>query len=181
MRFFIVDDSASIRTMLANIIEDEDLGTVEGEAEDGSEVYVDLLEAKEIDILLIDMLMPNRDGIETIRDINSSFKGKIIMVSQVESKEMIGEAYSLGVEHYITKPINRLEVSSILKKVSQHLLLEKSVEDIHKSLSVLTSIQKTSEIGSNRVNSIVPAGKSILLELGIIGESGNKEIGRAHV
>ena len=176
MRFFIVDDSASIRTMLANIIEDEDLGTVEGEAEDGSEVYVDLLEAKEIDILLIDLLMPNRDGIETIRDIKSTFKGKIIMVSQVESKEMIGEAYSLGVEHYITKPINRLEVSSVLKKVSQHLLLEKSVEDIHKSLSVLTSIQKTSEIGSNRVNSIVPAGKSILLELGIIGESGNKDL-----
>ena len=45
--------------------------------------------------------------------------------------------YSLGVEHYITKPINRLEVVSVLKKVSDYLLMENSLHDIQKSLSNL--------------------------------------------
>ncbi|MGJ7921932.1 response regulator [Neobacillus sp. LXY-4] len=189
MNFFIVDDSAPIRAMLANIIEDEDLGTVCGEAEDGSEVYADELAKKRIDILLIDLLMPNRDGIETVREIAPTFSGKIIMVSQVESKDMIGEAYSLGVEYYITKPINRLEVVNVLKKVCEHLLLEKSIMDIQKSLSTLQQISiptpsnagvkhgsragMTSSTGSGP---IINSGKNVLLELGIIAESGNKDL-----
>ncbi|RSD24031.1 response regulator [Mesobacillus subterraneus] len=175
MRFFIVDDSSSIRAMLSNIIEDEELGTVEGEAEDGSEVYADVLEAKNIDILLIDLLMPNRDGIETIREIGPSFKGKIIMISQVESKEIIGESYSLGVEYYITKPINSIEVTSVIKKVSEHMLLEKSLHDIHKTLNVLPNFQQKSTKTPNSL-SIVPSGKNILMELGIVGESGYKDL-----
>ncbi|MEI2355409.1 response regulator [Mesobacillus zeae] len=179
MNFFIVDDSAPVRAMLANIIEDEDLGVVKGEAGDGSEVYSDELQNADIDVLLIDLLMPNRDGIETVREIAPSFKGKIIMVSQVETKDMIGEAYSLGVEYYITKPINRLEVVSVLKKVCEHLLLEKSIINIQKSLNVLGSFNPKAEPQSwtKRLPcSIVSAGKTVLLELGILAESGSKDL-----
>ena len=73
----------------------KNLGTIAGEAEDGSEVYADILDKQEIDILIIDLLMPNRDGIETVREIAPFFHGKIIMISQVETKDLIGEAYSL--------------------------------------------------------------------------------------
>lgn len=207
MRFFIVDDSAPIRAMLSNIIEDEDLGQVCGVAEDGSEVYADVLAAKGIDILLIDLLMPNRDGIETVREIAPSFSGKIIMISQVETKDLIGEAYALGVEYYITKPINRLEVVNIIKKASEHLLLQKSIQQIQNSLSGLGLQQggiPTPSMGMNRTGAgernatgvgslgvfsrgttgnpsgemytIINSGKNALLELGVIGESGNKDL-----
>ncbi|MGJ7912421.1 response regulator [Neobacillus sp. LXY-1] len=177
MKFFIVDDSITIRKMLANIIEEDELGTVVGDVEDGSEVYADILAEQEIDILLIDLLMPNRDGIETVREISPSFKGKIIMISQVEAKEMIGEAYELGIEHYITKPINRLEVVNILKKVSNLLRLENSLNDIQKSLSFLNNSKVESQtLLKTNHNPIVKSGKNVLLELGIIGESGNKDL-----
>ncbi|CAH2717183.1 Protein-glutamate methylesterase/protein-glutamine glutaminase [Neobacillus rhizosphaerae] len=179
LKFFIVDDSTTIRAMLSNIIEEEDLGTVAGEAEDGSEIYADILAEQEIDILMIDLLMPNRDGIETIREIAPFFHGKIIMISQVETKDMIGEAYSLGVDHYITKPINRLEVVNILKKVSHQLQLEKSLIDIQKSLSHLTNHtqKRNPEIHfQSTQNPIIQSGKNILCELGIIGESGIKDL-----
>ncbi|WP_071458732.1 response regulator [Bacillus massilinigeriensis] len=179
MNFFIVDDSAPIRAMLANIIEEEELGIIKGEADDGSEVYADELENTGIDILLIDLLMPNRDGIETVREIAPSFKGKIIMVSQVETKDMIGEAYSLGVEYYITKPINRLEVVSVLKKVCEHLMLEKSIVNIQQSLNVLGTFNKDlspARKEKRSTNSIVSAGKTVLLELGILAESGTKDL-----
>ena len=165
MRFFIVDDSASIRAMLANIIEEDGLGTVVGEAEDGSEVYVDLLEHKAIDILLIDLLMPNRDGLGTVREISPSFQGKIIMISQVETKEMIGEAYSLGVEYYLTKPINRLEVIEVLKKVIARLTLEKSLHDIHRFLGELDRlhIRKDPPVPTaNKEYEIIDAARNIL-------------------
>jgi len=179
LKFFIVDDAANVRGMLSNIIEEEELGTVAGEVADGSEAYADVLAKKEIDILLIDLLMPNRDGIETIREIAPSFSGKIIMISQVETKDMISEAYSLGVEYYIIKPINRIEVVSILKKVKDHLLLERSLYDIQKSLNFLSNPSKhlvTESPHPLKQNPIIASGKNILLELGIIGESGTKDL-----
>lgn len=50
------------------------------------------------------------------------------MVSQVESKELIAEAYSLGVEYYIIKPINRIEVLTVVRKVIERIRLEKSIK-----------------------------------------------------
>lgn len=177
MRFFIVDDDPAIRFMLAQIIEDEDLGHVVGEAEDGSFVEADMLSLKKIDILLIDLLMPIRDGIETVRQVASDFEGKIIMISQIESKEMIAEAYSQGIEYYITKPINRLEVISVIQKVSERVLLQRSIQDIQKSLSVL-GIGKGKERSEAPFNekTISTAGKYLLTELGMIGESASKDL-----
>jgi two-component system response regulator YcbB len=179
VNFFIVDDTATIRRMLSNIIEEEGMGTIVGEAEDGSEVFSHTLTSQKVDILLIDLLMPGRDGIETIREIAPFFHGKIIMISQVETKDMISEAYSLGVEHYITKPINRLEVVSVLKKVRDYQLLEKSLHDIQNSLNFLTTrTQKYvhENVQQSKQNTFIPSVKSIFLELGIIGESGEKDL-----
>ncbi|MDR7002592.1 response regulator [Neobacillus niacini] len=180
MNFFIVDDTATIRGMLSNIIEEEGLGSIVGEAADGSEVDAPTLAMLGVDILMIDLLMPIRDGIETVREIAPSFHGKIIMISQVETKDMISEAYSLGVEHYITKPINRLEVMSVIKKVSDYLLLEKSLHNIQKSLSFLTKENRNNLPLENarlsRQPSFVASAKGILLELGIVGKTGEKDL-----
>jgi two-component system response regulator YcbB len=176
MNYFIVDDTLTIRGMLSNIIEEEGLGTVVGEAADGSEVFAHTLDLLDVDILIIDLLMPIRDGIETVREIAPLFRGKIIMISQVETKDMISEAYSLGVEHYITKPINRLEVVSVLKKVSEYLLLEKSIHDIQKSLSFLSTHNHIPENNRGKQKQMIPSAKNILLELGIIGKSGDKDL-----
>ncbi|MGC5326187.1 response regulator [Brevibacillus sp. SYSU BS000544] len=177
MRFFLVDDDPAVRSMLAQIIEDEDLGQVIGEAEDGSAVEADMLALKKIDILLIDLLMPVQDGIETVRRVAPTFQGKIVMISQIESKAMIAEAYSQGIEYYITKPINRLEVISVIQKVSERVLLQRSIQDIQKSLSVL-GIGKGKEKNDAPFSekTISTSGKYLLTELGMIGESGGKDL-----
>ena len=135
MFYYIVDDDEVFRSMLSQIIEDGDLGEVIGESEDGAFIEADQLNFKKVDILFIDLLMPMRDGIETVRHIASSFTGKIIMISQVESKQLIGEAYTLGVEYYITKPLNKIEVMSVVRKVMERIRLERSIHDIQKSLN----------------------------------------------
>lgn len=177
MNFFIVDDDEAIRSMLAEIIEDYDLGEIVGEAENGSTIDNQLLNLKKVDILIIDLLMPIKDGLQTIRDLGVSFTGKIIMLSQVEDKEMIGKVYSLGIEYYITKPINRLEVIGIIEKVIEHMQLEKSIQDIQKTLNILQfNKKKDKQAYSFTSKGIVSSGQFLLTELGIIGESGCKDL-----
>lgn len=176
MRYFITDDDPAVRSMLAHIIEDADLGEVCGEAEDGSQIDRDFLEWKRADILLIDLLMPNRDGIETVRQLQD-YSGKIVMISQIESKEMIAEAYSLGIEYYITKPVNRLEVISVLQKVRERILLQQSIEGIQRSLSVLSGHAATPKKEPvYKEQSIGTSARFLLTELGVISESGSKDL-----
>ncbi|MEY9865510.1 two-component system response regulator YcbB [Peribacillus sp. B2I2] len=178
MRFFITDDDCAIRSNLSQIIENEDLGEVVEEAEDGSLLEGHILNLKQIDILFIDLLMPIRDGIETLRHIKNTFNGKIIMISQVESKELIGEAYSLGIDYYITKPINRIEILTVIRKVMERIHLERSITNIQASLNSVLSFEQPKVAKSNNFNenSIKEVGEFLLSELGIVGENGAKDL-----
>ena len=57
------------------------------------------------------------------------------MISQIVNKEMVGEAYEKGVEFFIHKPINRVEVQSILKKTAEQYRLKNSLITIRESLA----------------------------------------------
>ncbi|GEC90825.1 response regulator [Brevibacillus brevis] len=179
MRYFIVDDDPAIRFMLGQMIEDADLGEVCGEAEDGSQIDHDFLNWKQVDILLIDLLMPNRDGIETVRQLRR-FTGKIVMISQIEAKEMIAEAYATGIEYYVTKPVNRLEVISVLQKVRERILLQQSIEGIQRSLSVLSGSMNVAAALSKEASypekGILSSARFLLTELGMISEKGSKDL-----
>ncbi|CAH1196784.1 MULTISPECIES: response regulator [Paenibacillus] len=177
MRYFIVDDDQGIRSMLGDIIEDEGLGEIAGESEDGMHVHAELLELNKVDILLIDLLMPQRDGIQTIRALGNRFGGKIVMISQIESKSMIGEAYSLGIEYYITKPLNRLEIVSVLRLVNERLRMQQSIQEIQRTLQGLTGIQGSErQSGQAAEKNITTAGHHLLSEMGMVGEAGSKDL-----
>ena len=179
MRFFIADDDRAIRSILGQIIEDEDLEEVVDEADDGVGLEAHSLNLKKVDILLIDLLMPARDGIQTIRHIHPEFKGKVIMISQVEAKEMMAEAYELGIEYYIHKPDNRIEIVSVIRKVMERIKLEKSIYDIQASLRHVLPLEPVisheTGTGSKR-RTMKEAGEFLLSELGIVGESGSKDL-----
>ncbi|WP_312504971.1 DNA-binding domain-containing protein, partial [Bacillus luti] len=178
MFYYIVDDDEVFRSMLSQIIEDGDLGEVIGESEDGVFIEAEQLNYKKVDILFIDLLMPMRDGIETVRHIAPSFNGKIIMISQVESKQLIGEAYTLGVEYYITKPLNKIEVESVVRKVMERIRLERSIHDIQKSLNNVFQWEQPQMRNEpvQEAKKIADSGRFLLSELGIAGENGSKDL-----
>ncbi|MEY8739307.1 response regulator [Paenibacillus tundrae] len=177
MRYFIVDDDAGVRSMLIDIIEDEGLGEIAGEAEDGIHIHAELLEMHKVDVLLIDLLMPQRDGIQTVRALEGRFDGKVVMISQIESKNMIGEAYSLGVEYYVTKPINRLEIMSVLRLVEERLRMQQSIQDIQRTLQGLSRLQTSERTAAHSPDkSIATAGHFLLSEMGMIGEAGSRDL-----
>ncbi|MCY8534967.1 DNA-binding domain-containing protein [Bacillus vallismortis] len=177
MRFFIADDDRAVRSILRQIIEDEDLGEAAGEADDGIQVEGHMLQFKQVDILLIDLLMQGRDGIETIRQLQNTYFGKIVMISQVEAKEMVGEAYSLGIEYFIHKPINRIEIVTVLQKVKERIELEHSIGAIQHSLSRLVDrTERKARPQQNSDSSLKEAGTFLLSELGMMGEGGAHDL-----
>lgn len=177
MFFYIVDDDEATRSMLMEMIEDEELGEIVGEAENGALLDEDYATLKRANILLIDLLMPVRDGIETIRHIKPSFPGKIIMISQVESKELVGCAYSHGAEYYITKPINRFEVIAVIKRVTERIYLEQTLQNIHQSVSNVFEPQPTEYQKENSLeHQFMLSGQYHLSKLGIVGENGYQDL-----
>lgn len=178
MNFYIIEDDPATRRMLEQLIESEGLGQVIGMAGSGQEVNKITIE--DADIVLMDLLMPERDGIETIRVLRQEgYEGKFVMISQVDNKEMVGEAYSCGVEYYIHKPVNRLEVTTVLRRVMETLSLKKSLSAIRQSLSILEDFRSEE---SRREYSISPSFESsvhqLLTQLGGAGEAGNNDICR---
>lgn len=181
IRFFLIEDDAVVRRMLERIIQNSGLGEIAGQASDGNQVSIDQLYG--VDVILIDLLMPELDGIQTIKKLQAEgFAGKFIMVSQVENKEMIGEAYLQGIDTFIQKPINRLEVMSVLKRVSDYLTVEASLLSIRKSLQILDvkGKQEPSEIGMKKSfseqDSLVQRAQQLLLQLGIASEAGAPDL-----
>ena len=169
----IVDDDVVSRRMLQDIIDECGVGEVMGMAEGGIEGTRMILKSKP-DVVLIDLLMPDQDGIETIIQLKDhGFNGKFIMISQIENKDMVGEAYQNGIEFFIHKPINRVEVEHVLNKVNDQWKYERYVSEIKQSLAKLNIVESSSVRKERKVRDVV---KPILMDLGIIGESGSKDI-----
>lgn len=134
MNIMLIDDDAAVRMMLQDIIEDYNLGDVTDSLSSAMELTNEMLTSRRIDILIIDMLMPGLDGIQAVNRIKENFSGKIIMLSQVESKDLVGKAYEHGIDYYIMKPLNRNEIIRVLKNVSEHLRLESFAHNLQTSL-----------------------------------------------
>lgn len=157
--------------MLKKIITEGELGVVIGEAESGVK-SVPLILTTHPDCVLIDLLMPELDGIETIEQLRmKGFQGQFIMISQIVNKEMVGEAYEKGVEFFIHKPINRIEVHSILKKTAEQFRLKDSLLAIRESLAHIETAKN-----SKRQQSVKEIVLSILNDVGIVGEAGSGDI-----
>ena len=170
MRYFIVDDDRASRIMLSNIINESTLGTVIGEATNGEEAIPQILMTQP-DFVLIDLLMPNLDGIATMERLHENrFQGNFIMISQVVNKTMVAEAYEKGIEFFIHKPINKIEVQTVLRKTEEQHRLKNSIQAIRQSL---TSFETPQPQTKKTVRDHI---QSILNDMGIVGEVGSEDI-----
>ncbi|MDR6722795.1 two-component system response regulator YcbB [Paenibacillus amylolyticus] len=173
LSILIVDDDIVSRSMLQDIIEECGAGELVGTAEGGIEGEQMIINLRP-DVVLIDLLMPDQDGIETVARLKAlGFAGKFIMISQVDNKEMVGAAYQQGIEFFIHKPINRVEVEHVLKRVNEQWKYERYVLEIQQSLTKF-NIVETPPIAKGRT--VRDISRVILIDLGILGESGSKDV-----
>jgi two-component system chemotaxis response regulator CheY len=119
-RFLVVDDAGFLREILKNILMDTG-GICIGEASNGDEAIA-LVQATLPDLVILDMVMPHRNGIQTAQAIKELHpEMKIIGCSTIDQEAMISKAYSAGFDAYVTKPFSKEEIIENVLKVFPHL------------------------------------------------------------
>jgi len=112
----IVDDAAFMRMMIKDILTKNGY-VVAGEAENGAkavEKYVEL----NPDLVIMDITMPEVDGIQAVRNIRKiDPKANIIMCSAMGQQAMVIEAIQAGAKDFIVKPFQADRVIEAIKKV----------------------------------------------------------------
>jgi len=99
----IIDDEESIRDSLSGIIADEGFTSLSApSAKDG----LDLLEQKDVDIVLLDIWMPGMDGLEALEEIKKRFDLPVIMISGHGTIETAVQATQRGAFDFIEKPLS---------------------------------------------------------------------------
>ena len=114
IKLMIVDDHALIREGLTKILEMEENFQIVFKASDGNEA-VEYIKDNNLDIVLLDINMPNMNGIETlkkIKQINPSLK--IIMLTVYDAREYLIETLNLGANGYMLKDA---EADSLVKAI----------------------------------------------------------------
>lgn len=173
--FIIIDDDIAICKILEQAIMKNKLGKVISILTTGKDAKDTVLKLNP-DIVLIDLLLPEVDGIEIVRNtVNSGYKGKIIMLSQVEEGEMISNAYKSGILFYLNKPINMIETISVINNVKKQVELEKSISMI-KSVIFPEKTFSNKEIKKEFEYSSEEKLLNIFSDINIIGAAGVDEL-----
>lgn len=117
IRLFIVDDHSFIRESLRSIIEGQRDLSVVGMAEDGAQA-VKLCEELEPDLVLMDLEMPNMDGITATKRIKEKWPGiRVLVLSTFQDTEKAKEIMRSGADGYVIKSIESRELAETIRLV----------------------------------------------------------------
>ena len=103
MNILIVEDESRMRRLMGDYLKREGYNVIE--AADGKE-GIELFHNKEIDLVILDIMLPKYDGWTVCREIRKESKIPIVMITarSEESDELFG--FELGADEYITKPFS---------------------------------------------------------------------------
>ena len=115
-KVLICDDAAFMRMMIKDILTKNGY-EVAGEAENGKKAVEKYNETKP-DLVLMDITMPEMDGIQALREIKAIDGGaKVIMCSAMGQQAMVVESIQAGAKDFIVKPFQEDRVLEAVKKV----------------------------------------------------------------
>ena len=118
----IADDEKNIREGIKCIIDWEALGfTVCGEAANGEEALKQINEMHP-GLVLLDIKMPKLSGLEVVENAREQgYNGKFIILSGFSDFKFAQTAIRLGVDNYITKPIDEDELAEAVKRIGEQI------------------------------------------------------------
>lgn len=120
MKILVVDDEERIRRLLKMYLEREDY--IIEEAEDGNQALSMALE-NDYDCILLDLMMPGKDGIEVCRELREKKATPVIMLTAKGEEVNRVQGFEVGTDDYIVKPFSPrevvLRVKALLRRSSQ--------------------------------------------------------------
>ena len=113
----IVDDARFIRTMLKDLLQSSGTYRIAAEAANGREA-VDLYRKVDPDLVLMDIVMPEMDGIQaTLEILREDPAATIVMCSAMGQEALVVEAIQAGAKDFILKPFTEERILTVLRTV----------------------------------------------------------------
>jgi response regulator NasT len=148
LRILLVDDESIIRLDLKEMLEEQGHQVI-GEASDGA-IAIDLASQLKPDLIIMDIKMPNMDGLEAIRHINQNKRIPTIMLTAYSQPELVEQAVDLGVFAFLVKPIKEADIVPTLEvalaRADELKALEAEVGDLKENLATRKLVEKAKGI-----------------------------------
>jgi len=114
----VVEDDFSMRELLRKVLEKNDYHVVE--AEDGTQALLRLEQTPEISLVLTDIKMPGKDGMDLLQEVaKMSSQIKVILITAFGEVEQYLDAMNLGAFEYLNKPFRNQQLLDIIKRALQ--------------------------------------------------------------
>ena len=143
-RLLVIDDNKDLLNMVKEYFKKVPNIDVVLEAKDGSEGIL-LIDTKkeEFDMILLDIIMPNKDGISVLEHIyNNRIDKKVIVITSYGAQDTIQRVSELGASYYILKPFELSFLEEKIKEIMQDKTARgESIDLFHNNLQI--SITKT--------------------------------------
>lgn len=115
-RFIVVDDAPFLQELIKNIAV-ECGGECVGLVAKGSEVSK-MVQYTLPDVVFLDMVLPQKNGVEVLKEINELFPStKVIVISSLEKEYIESKIFDCSVEAIILKPFTKIELKQVISKV----------------------------------------------------------------
>ncbi len=115
-RVLVVDDAIFMRKMISDILESNGMEVV-GEADTGSRAVERYKELKP-DLVTMDIIMPEMNGIDAVREIMAyDSKARIVMCSALGQQALVQDAVVSGAKDFLIKPFNPSRVIEVITKI----------------------------------------------------------------
>ena len=123
IKIILADDNRNLCQMLQNYLQSQEDLVVVGVANNGLEAW-ELIQTQEPDLLILDLVMPNLDGLGVLERINARTtmsRPKIIMLTAFGQESLTHQAMMLGVDYFILKPFDLDILSKRIRSLSQDI------------------------------------------------------------
>jgi len=172
-KILIIDDEASIRTTLANILEDEGHRTT---LCDSGEAAVPLFAREEFDLVFLDLWLPGVDGMAVLERLRSAGAPPVIVISGHGNIDSAVKATRLGAYDFLEKPLSLERVLLTVNHALTDRKLRDQVSDLKRQFTLEELLIGESDVMKkldDQVRSAAPSNTRVL----ITGENGSgKEI-----
>ena len=143
-RVLIAEDEALIRLDLAEMLRDEGYDVV-GEAGDGQEA-VDLAEQLRPDLVIMDVKMPRRDGIDAAAEIADKRIAPILVLTAFSQRDLVEKARDAGAMAYLVKPFSITDLMPAIEvavsRFEEMLGLEREVANLGERLETRKLVER---------------------------------------
>ena len=148
LRIVIADDEPIILLVLRQMLEELGMSVV-GEASDGAQA-VEKVRALKPDLAILDVKMPEMDGIEAARILHEERLAPVILLTAYSDRELIQRAKQAGVYGYIVKPFKQADLTPAIEvalaRYQEARELEQQVDDLKETLETRKLIERAKGI-----------------------------------